>query len=218
MVLFYEFYERNFKFRPHSSSSRYSPPISYLRSSLFRNIMQHILAVSYRSFETTYWSHMRQSSNAVLDCLTSRCVMMKRSKGLYYTAAEAHNRMIYFRFITPCNSFNFPVTFSSCSKNRAILEDAFNGMTFVKTVYGSQAHIVNRFKNNQEEDFQNRAFASSSPTLSVRNPPALTQDSVITQHNTQIKHRLNFIRSFFYFYRCTVHFEDSLIITYQQMH
>jgi hypothetical protein len=22
----------------------------------------------------------------------------------------------------------------------------------------------------------------------------------------------------FYFYRCTVHFEDSLIITYQQMH
>jgi hypothetical protein len=26
------------------------------------------------------------------------------------------------------------------------------------------------------------------------------------------------LTSFFYFYRCTVHFEDSLIITYQQMH
>jgi len=161
MLLFYEFYTRNFKFTPHSSSSRYAPPVSHLRSSLFRNVMQHRLAVNYRSFEKTYRSHIRRSSSAVMDCLTSRCVMMKKSKGIPYTAAEAHTRMIIIlHFITLRNNFNFLVTSSSCSKNRAILESAINGMTIVKTVYASQAHTVKRLKNNQEEDFKNRAFGA----------------------------------------------------------
>jgi hypothetical protein len=34
----------------------------------------------------------------------------------------------------------------------AILENAINGMTFVKIVYASQAQTVNRLKNNQEKN------------------------------------------------------------------
>ena len=64
------------------------------RSSLFQSVMQRRLIVIYWRFRTTYRSHIRKSSSAVLDCLTSRCVMTMKSKSLSYTAAEAHNRMM----------------------------------------------------------------------------------------------------------------------------
>jgi hypothetical protein len=38
------------------------------------------------------------------------------------------------------------------------------------------------------------------------------------QQNEREENKYKLIFNYFYFYRCTVHFEDSLIITYQQMH
>jgi hypothetical protein len=68
-------------------------------------------------------------------------------RSLSHHSGNSQSDDITLRFITPCNSFNFPVTSSSCNKNRAILENVINGMTFVKTVYASQAHTINRLKN-----------------------------------------------------------------------
>jgi len=42
----------------------------------------------------------------------------------------------------------------------AILENPINGMTFIKTVYASLVHTINRLKNNQEEKFKNRTFGA----------------------------------------------------------
>jgi len=70
-------------------------------------------------------------------------------------------------------------------------------MTVVKTVYASQAHTVNRLKNNQEENFKNRTSGAKFSNIIGPYSPVINTGQCYTttqQYNTTTQQHNNTTR------------------------